>query len=142
VIERVIAAPSTDLPCPHCHVTMRLVRRLDLKGMPEIYVLYCSRCQHGETVTQERAWRRSSSTALVRSCSSIVTPRRLIDYPQPGAGTLTQLHGRLIGTGIRRVESYRRSNSGSLAMLLAIRRADSRTASIEDYSHSHRACPR
>jgi hypothetical protein len=27
------------------------------------------------------------------------------DYPQPGAGTLTQRHGRLIGTQIRGVES-------------------------------------
>jgi hypothetical protein len=34
---------------------MRLARYLDLKEMPEIYVFYCSHCQHGETVTQERA---------------------------------------------------------------------------------------
>ena len=51
----VTAAQSTDQPCPHCYATMRLVRCLDLKEMPEIYVFYCSRCQHGETVTQERA---------------------------------------------------------------------------------------
>jgi hypothetical protein len=51
----VTAAQSTDRPCPHCHATMRLVRYLDLTEMPEIYVFYCSGCQHGETVTQERA---------------------------------------------------------------------------------------
>jgi hypothetical protein len=34
---------------------MGLVRRLDLKDMPEIYIFYCSRCQHAETVKQERA---------------------------------------------------------------------------------------
>jgi hypothetical protein len=37
------------------------------------------------------------------------SPRSLgqtqFDYPQPGAGTLTQRHGRLIETEIRRVES-------------------------------------
>ncbi len=43
-----------DLPCPHCRGTMCLVRHLNLDGMPEIYVFYCSRCQHTETVTQER----------------------------------------------------------------------------------------
>ena len=51
----VTAAQSTERPCPHCHSTMRLVRYLDLKEMPEIYVFYCSHCQHGETVTQGRA---------------------------------------------------------------------------------------
>jgi hypothetical protein len=51
----VTAAQLIDLPCPHCHANMRLVRHLDLKEMPEIYVFYCSRCQHGETMTQERA---------------------------------------------------------------------------------------
>ena len=51
----VTTAQSIDLPCPHCHANMRLVRHLDLKEMPEIYVFYCSRCQHGETMTQERA---------------------------------------------------------------------------------------
>jgi hypothetical protein len=34
---------------------MRLVRHLDLQQMPEIYFFYCSRCQHVETVKQERA---------------------------------------------------------------------------------------
>jgi hypothetical protein len=42
---------------------MRLVRRLDLKEMPEIYffycsrrqhVIYCSRCQHVEALKRER----------------------------------------------------------------------------------------
>jgi hypothetical protein len=51
----VTATQSTERPCPHCHSTMRLVRYLDLKEIPEIYVFYCSRCQHGETVTQGRA---------------------------------------------------------------------------------------
>jgi hypothetical protein len=27
----------------------------DLKDMPEIYIFYCSGCQHAETVKQERA---------------------------------------------------------------------------------------
>ena len=49
------AAKSTDLPCPHCYNTMHLVRHLDLTDMPEIYLFYCSRCQHVETVKQERA---------------------------------------------------------------------------------------
>jgi len=43
----VTGAQSTDLPCPHW-------RHLDLKEMPEIYLFYCSRCQHVETVKQER----------------------------------------------------------------------------------------
>ncbi len=42
------------LPCPHCGGTMCLVRHLDLDAVPEIYVFYCSQCQHAETVTQER----------------------------------------------------------------------------------------
>ncbi len=43
------------MPCPYCHGTMDLVRQIDLAGMPEIVVFYCSRCQHVETVKQERA---------------------------------------------------------------------------------------
>jgi hypothetical protein len=50
----VTAAQSTDLLCSHCDSIMRLVRRLDLKEMPEIYFFYCSRCQHVETLKQER----------------------------------------------------------------------------------------
>jgi len=34
---------------------MRLVRHLDLKELPEIFLFYCSRCQHVETVKQARA---------------------------------------------------------------------------------------
>jgi hypothetical protein len=46
---------SASLPCPSCHGTMHLVRHLKLQEMPEIYIFYCSRCQHVETVKQERA---------------------------------------------------------------------------------------
>jgi hypothetical protein len=46
---------SNTRPCPHCHGTMGLVRHLELKDVPEIYIFYCSRCRHAETVTQERA---------------------------------------------------------------------------------------
>jgi hypothetical protein len=48
------AAHTTELKCPHCGCTMPLVRRIDLKEMPEIYIFYCSRCQHAETVKDER----------------------------------------------------------------------------------------
>jgi hypothetical protein len=47
------AAHRTELTCPHCDDDMPLVRRIDLKEMPEIYIFYCSRCQHAETVKQE-----------------------------------------------------------------------------------------
>jgi hypothetical protein len=46
---------DTAPECPHCSGAMGLVRRLDLKDMPEIYIFYCSPCQHAETVKQERA---------------------------------------------------------------------------------------
>jgi hypothetical protein len=46
---------SNTRPCPHCHGTMGLVRHLELKDVPEIYIFYCSRCRHAETMTQERA---------------------------------------------------------------------------------------
>jgi predicted nucleic acid-binding Zn ribbon protein len=45
---------SPDAQCPHCNGTMRLVRDLDLNGLPNIYLYYCDRCQHVETVTEER----------------------------------------------------------------------------------------
>jgi transcription elongation factor Elf1 len=45
----------TTVQCPHCNGTMGLVRHLDHKDVPEIYIFYCSRCQHAETVKQERA---------------------------------------------------------------------------------------
>ena len=47
-------AHRTELTCPHCDDDMPLVRRIDLNEMPEIYIFYCSRCQHAETVKQER----------------------------------------------------------------------------------------
>jgi hypothetical protein len=61
----VTTAHSTDLTCPHCDGTMPLIRRIDLKEMPEIYIFYCSRCQHVETAKQERAVRESSGRELV-----------------------------------------------------------------------------
>ena len=33
---------------------MQLVRHIDLRGLPNIYVYYCSSCQYVETVKQER----------------------------------------------------------------------------------------
>ena len=51
---------TTTLECPHCHGTMGLVRHLDLVDMPEIYIFYCSRCQHAETVKQERPAQKTS----------------------------------------------------------------------------------
>jgi hypothetical protein len=50
-----VTTAQSTLPCPHCHSSMRLVRHLDLKGIPEIYLFYCSRCQQVETVSHERA---------------------------------------------------------------------------------------
>ena len=50
----VTTAHRTELTCPHCDGTMPLVRRIDLKDIPEIYIFYCSRCQHAETVKHER----------------------------------------------------------------------------------------
>jgi hypothetical protein len=44
---------------------MSLVRRIDLKEMPEIYIFYCSRCQHAETVKQERTVCEASGRELV-----------------------------------------------------------------------------
>ena len=34
---------------------MQLVRHIDLKGLPDIYIFYCNRCQNVETVKEERA---------------------------------------------------------------------------------------
>jgi uncharacterized protein CbrC (UPF0167 family) len=54
--QNTVTIAQTTLPlCPQCNRTMRLVRHLDLKGMPEIYFFYCSHCQQVETVKQERA---------------------------------------------------------------------------------------
>ncbi len=47
-------AQSIELTCSQCDGAMSLVRRIELKEMPEIYIFYCSRCQHAETVKQER----------------------------------------------------------------------------------------
>ena len=44
---------------------MPLVRRIELKEMPEIYIFYCPRCQHAETVKQERPVCESSERELV-----------------------------------------------------------------------------
>ncbi len=46
---------SSQVHCPHCKAAMQLVRHIDLKGMPDIYIFYCSSCQHVETVKEERA---------------------------------------------------------------------------------------
>jgi hypothetical protein len=56
---------TTELTCPHCDGTMPLVRRIDLKEMPEIYIFYCSRCQRAETVKQERPVCESPGRELV-----------------------------------------------------------------------------
>jgi len=61
----VTTAHRTELRCPHCDGIMPLVRRIDLKEMPEIYIFYCSRCQHAETVKQERTVRESPRSELV-----------------------------------------------------------------------------
>jgi hypothetical protein len=61
----VTTARSIELTCPHCDGTMSLVRRIDLKEMPEIYIFYCSRCQHAETVKQERTACEASGRELV-----------------------------------------------------------------------------
>lgn len=39
--------------CPHCHAKMRLVRRICLAEMPDLYVFYCEGCQHVETIKYE-----------------------------------------------------------------------------------------
>jgi hypothetical protein len=33
---------------------MRLIRQIDLTGLPNIYVFYCQRCQHVETVKEKK----------------------------------------------------------------------------------------
>ena len=50
-----IRFPSSQVQCPHCKAAMQLVRHIDLKGMPDIYIFYCNSCQHVETVKEERA---------------------------------------------------------------------------------------
>jgi C4-type Zn-finger protein len=46
---------TATVRCPACQGAMQCVRHIDLKGIPEIYVFYCSTCQHVETVKQGRA---------------------------------------------------------------------------------------
>jgi hypothetical protein len=46
---------TSPVQCPHCKTAMQLIRHIDLKGMPDIYIFYCNRCQHVETVKEERA---------------------------------------------------------------------------------------
>jgi hypothetical protein len=46
---------SSRVQCPFCNAAMQLVRHIDLKGMPDIYIFYCTSCQHVETVKEERA---------------------------------------------------------------------------------------
>ena len=46
---------SSEAQCPRCKAAMQLVRHIDLKGMPDIYIFYCNSCQHVETVKEERA---------------------------------------------------------------------------------------
>jgi uncharacterized protein YbaR (Trm112 family) len=43
------------LVCPHCQGTMQLVRHIDLRGLPNIYVFYCQHCQYVAPVKQRRA---------------------------------------------------------------------------------------
>ncbi len=39
--------------CPHCRGAMSLIRLID--ELPEIYIFYCSPCEHVETVKYDRA---------------------------------------------------------------------------------------
>ena len=50
--------------CPHCRAKMQLVRRISLADMPDLYVFYCVRCQHAETIKQE-----PSATVSCRDCN-------------------------------------------------------------------------
>jgi Type ISP C-terminal specificity domain len=49
----VMHAKSLEVQCPHCRVAMRLIRHIDLTGMPNIYVFYCQRYWHA---VPERVW--------------------------------------------------------------------------------------
>jgi hypothetical protein len=53
---------------------MGLVHQLDLEGMPEIYIFYCTSCQLAQTVKQERAQKISqiieTADAQLRNASS------------------------------------------------------------------------
>jgi DNA-directed RNA polymerase subunit RPC12/RpoP len=45
---------SPDVQCPHCNGTMPLVRDIAVNGVPNIHLYYCNRCQHVETVKEDR----------------------------------------------------------------------------------------
>jgi hypothetical protein len=47
------ALQTVDARCPHCRGKMQLIRHITLADMPDLYVFYCLRCQHAETVKQE-----------------------------------------------------------------------------------------
>lgn len=48
-------AQSAAPACPCCTGPTHLVRQIDLKGMPDIYVYYCASCQFVETLKKDRA---------------------------------------------------------------------------------------
>jgi hypothetical protein len=45
---------ALNMECPHCNGTMRLVRNIDLNGVPNIHLYYCDKCQHVVTVKEEK----------------------------------------------------------------------------------------
>lgn len=47
-------APFKAIPCPCCNAAMLLVQHIDMEGVPEIYVYYCSHCQYVEAIKEER----------------------------------------------------------------------------------------
>jgi hypothetical protein len=53
--------------CRHCAISMPLVRRIELKDMPAIYIFYCSRCQYAETLKRERTVREPGGRELVEA---------------------------------------------------------------------------
>jgi len=55
-----VITDSNTRPCRWCDGTMALVRHLELKDMPEIYIFYCACCQLTQTVKQERAAQKTS----------------------------------------------------------------------------------
>jgi hypothetical protein len=60
----VTTTQTIELKCPHCAGSMPLVRRIELKDMPAIYIFYCSRCQHAETLKRERTVRAGRNFAV------------------------------------------------------------------------------
>lgn len=45
---------SPEVQCPYCNGTMRLVRDIDLNGLPNIHLYYCDKCRHVVTVKEEK----------------------------------------------------------------------------------------